>query len=65
MSKVSIGNGNTGTVIDLPESATSDLTHWLTVWIPALKRTERVVVTTKRFGQNSCGTDRFRTITSG
>ena len=63
--KVSIGNGSTGTVIDLPESTADDLTHWLTVLIPALGQTERVIVTTKRFGTNSCGGDQFRTHTSG
>ena len=63
--KVSIGNGNTGTVIDLPESTADDLTHWLTVLIPALGQTERVILTTKRFGTDGCGGDQFRTRTSG
>ena len=63
--RVSIGNGTTGTVIDLPESTADDLTHWLTVLIPALGQTERVILTTKRFGTDSCGGDQFRTRTSG
>ena len=63
--KTLVGNGDTGTVIDLPESTTENLTHWLTVMIPNLKQTHRLVVETARFGLNSCAGDLFRTTTSG
>lgn len=61
--KVSIGSFAETTVIDLPESTTDDLTHWLSFHFPALKQTERIVVQTAHLGQDCCTGDRFRTTT--
>lgn len=65
VSRTSVGNGSTTTVVDIPESMTDSLHHWITLLIPQIKQTRELIVRTRQFGSNSCGGDEFRTITTG
>lgn len=64
-SRTFIAAGDTENVLDVPESATSDLVHWITMFLPSQGRTERWIVRTRVAGANRCEGEKFRTVTSG
>jgi hypothetical protein len=66
VTQTGIANGDTETIIDIADSPTDDLHHWLTVLIPqSTYQTHQLVVRTRAFGQNACRVEGFRTITTG
>jgi hypothetical protein len=66
VTRTAIANGDTETIIDIADSPTDDLHHWVTVLIPqSTYQTHQLVVRTRSFGQNVCSVERFRTVTTG
>ncbi len=59
-----VADGDSETILDIPESTTSNLIHWLTMSVPQQKLTQHWIVETKQSIFSRCYGDGFRTVTT-